>query len=187
GISKGLSTLEELYLLYRPALYRYALRICANKEEAEDLVQETFRHIILHEETLRGREGKQVFSYLRTTLRNIFIDQLRSFKDRTYILLNKENPGSNFNSKESLESDEIFDRLALDEALERLEEFLKELPQFAQAVLYFRFTCGFSMEKTARILGCSRRKVRETMISSLQYLKEKLKHSGLDMEEKNVS
>ncbi|MDI6868676.1 MAG: sigma-70 family RNA polymerase sigma factor [Coprothermobacterota bacterium] len=177
--------MEELYLLYRPALYRYALHICANKEEAEDLVQETFRRIIPHEETLQGK-GKQVFSYLRSTLRHIFIDQLRSLKDWTYILLDEENPGSSFNFKESLESDEIFDRLALDEALERLEEFLKELPQFAQTVLYFRFTCGFSMEKTARILGCSRRKVRETTISSLQYLKEKLKNCGLEMEEENV-
>lgn len=186
GIKKGLGGLEELYSLYRPALYRYALHICANKEEAEDLVQETFYHIIPHGETLQGKEGKQVFSYLCTTLRHIFIDQLRSLKDRTYILLGEKNPESSFDSMEDLELEGIFDRLALDEALERLEEFLRELPQLAQTVLYLRFTCGFSEEKTARILGCSRRKVRETMISSLKFLKEKLKNCGLEMEEKNV-
>lgn len=181
---KNLSRLGELYSLYRPALYHYALRICANKEEAEDLVEETFWHIIPHEEDLRMEEGKQIFSYLRTTLRNIFIDKLSSLKDRTCLLLGERNPEVNINSPQDLGSEEICERLILDEALERLGESFKELPQFAQTVLYLRFTCQFSASKIASILGCSRRKVRETTINSLKYLKEKLKEYGL-MEEEN--
>lgn len=183
---ESLARLKELYSLYRPALYRYALYISANKEEAEDLVQETFRRIIPHVEVLRMKEGKQVFSYLRNTLRNIFIDQLRSLKDRTYVLLEEGNPGFNIDSKEISEPEEFVDRLILDEVLERLGEYVRELPQLAQTVLYLRFTCRFSEEKTARFLGCSRRKVREIMINSLGYLKERLKSCGLEMEEEDV-
>lgn len=59
-------------------LYRAAWALCGNREDAEDLVQETYAKVLAKRRVLRDDDE---LGYLLRTLRNVFVSSLRT-KDR---------------------------------------------------------------------------------------------------------
>jgi RNA polymerase sigma-70 factor (ECF subfamily) len=55
-------------------LYRAAWALCGRREDAEDLVQETFARVLRRRRVLRGDDD---LGYLLRVLRNIYLDQYR--------------------------------------------------------------------------------------------------------------
>jgi len=55
-------------------LYRAAWALCGSREDAEDLVQETYARVLSRSRLLRERDD---LGYLLRTLRNTFLDQMR--------------------------------------------------------------------------------------------------------------
>ncbi|HEY1566428.1 MAG TPA: RNA polymerase sigma factor [Solirubrobacteraceae bacterium] len=60
------------------ALYRAAWALCGSKEDAEDLVQETFARVLARPRVIRGDER----GYLMRALRNTFYSRLRTASRR---------------------------------------------------------------------------------------------------------
>lgn len=60
------------------ALYRAAWALCGSREDAEDLVQETFARVLARPRLIRGDER----GYLLRALRNTFYSRLRSASRR---------------------------------------------------------------------------------------------------------
>ena len=56
-------------------LYRAAWALCGSRENAEDLVQETYARVLSRPRLLRNEDG---LGYLLRALRNTFLNQLRS-------------------------------------------------------------------------------------------------------------
>jgi RNA polymerase sigma-70 factor, ECF subfamily len=56
-------------------LYRAAWALCGRREDAEDLVQETFVRVLKRPRVLRGGDD---LAYLLRVLRNVFLDQYRA-------------------------------------------------------------------------------------------------------------
>jgi len=71
-------TLADLYDIYESKLLRYATIMVGDPDWAEDLVQETFMRSISHLQLLGSLEPYQRLSWLRTVLKNYFIDPLLS-------------------------------------------------------------------------------------------------------------
>jgi RNA polymerase sigma-70 factor (ECF subfamily) len=60
-------------------LYRAALSLCGSREEAEDLVQETFAHVLRRPRLLRSDDD---IGYLLRVLRNTFFSSRRTARRR---------------------------------------------------------------------------------------------------------
>jgi RNA polymerase sigma-70 factor, ECF subfamily len=60
-------------------LYRAAKALCGSRQEAEDLVQETFARVLLRPRTLRAHDD---IGYLLRTLRNTFLSSRRTASRR---------------------------------------------------------------------------------------------------------
>jgi RNA polymerase sigma-70 factor (ECF subfamily) len=60
------------------ALYRAAWALCGSREDAEDLVQETFARVLAKPRVIRGDER----AYLMQTLRNTFYSRVRTASRR---------------------------------------------------------------------------------------------------------
>jgi RNA polymerase sigma-70 factor (ECF subfamily) len=60
-------------------LYRAAWALCGSREDAEDLVQETFAHVLARPRSLRGQDE---LAYLMRALRNTFLTQRRTASRR---------------------------------------------------------------------------------------------------------
>lgn len=88
---------ETKVLPLRSYLYRFALKLLGNKEEAEDLVQETMFKALEKWETFDYKSDNGCKSWVTTILTNMFINlyktkmtQLRVFEEQTNIsIINK--------------------------------------------------------------------------------------------------
>lgn len=63
-------------------LYRAAWALCGSREDAEDLVQETFSRVLARPRSLRGQDE---LAYLMRVLRNTFLTQRRTISRRPQI------------------------------------------------------------------------------------------------------
>ena len=65
--------LDEIYRAYAQDVYRFALRLCGDPVQAEDILQETMLRAIVHFECFEGRCS--VKTWLCTIARNLFLNQ----------------------------------------------------------------------------------------------------------------
>jgi RNA polymerase sigma-70 factor (ECF subfamily) len=122
-------------------LYRAAWAMCGSREDAEDLVQDTFARVLARPRILRREDD---LGYLLRVLRNTFINQLRS-KGRRPVSApmpeDRELVASTpaFEPERALETSELF-------------EAISALPDDFRDVLVAVDVAGLSYEETARTL-----------------------------------
>ncbi|MCL2768990.1 MAG: RNA polymerase sigma factor [Solirubrobacterales bacterium] len=123
-------------------LYRAAWSLCGSREDAEDLVQETFARVLAKPRTLRGDDE---LSYLMRVLRNTFLTTRRTTKRRPV-------------TSATLEEVVVVDRQPMgrpDEALDvhGLYEAISSLPEDFRLALVAVDMLGLSYREAARVLG----------------------------------
>jgi RNA polymerase sigma-70 factor (ECF subfamily) len=122
-------------------LYRAAWAMCGSREDAEDLVQDTFARVLARPRILRREDD---LGYLLSVLRNTFINQLRT-KGRRPVSMpmpeDRELVASTpaFEPERALESREVFDAISA-------------LPDDFRDVLVAVDVAGLSYEEAARAL-----------------------------------
>ena len=131
----------SLYRKYAPDVFRFALYLCGNRADAEDITSETFVRVWTSPEPI---EAATVKGYLLTIARNLFLQGLRR-KPRDVEL-----------------KDDIRDPQASPLAqAEHKAEFravlarLQKLPEIDRAALLMRALEGMPYEEIARTLGIS--------------------------------
>jgi RNA polymerase sigma-70 factor, ECF subfamily len=130
--------------VYLDSLYGYALALCRNRSDAEDLVQET---------CLRAMRAKNsppldsnVKSWLFTILRNIWLNQVRksrnareSKQDENLASDTTTNPHTNY---------------VRNVERERVRDAIQKLPVHSREIIILRTYEEFSYQEIAAILGC---------------------------------
>lgn len=153
---------ETLYRRHNDALYRYLLRLCRHRENADDIFQEVWGKIIKAAD--RYRPTAKFTTYLYRVAHNCFIDYLRRNKRHTHVgdydADHQPSPG------ESPES--TAERLL---ARERLQLALKHLPDEQRDVFLLHEEAGLNLDEIASITDCN----RETAKSRLRYAVNKLR------------
>lgn len=149
-------------------LFRIALRYLNNQEDAEDIVQETMLRLWNRREKLS--ELKSIEAFAVTITKNLCLDKIRAKKFdggevEDYMLQTDRTPYT---------STEVHD------AVEKVHEILKNLPEQQRLVLQLRDIEGYSNEEAADMLGMNvvtlrvnlsraRKKIREELISRYNY------------------
>lgn len=158
--------IDEVYRAYFAQVYRYALYLTKDQNEAEDVTQETFFKAIHHIEQFRGESDIRV--WLFRIAENIFCDRLR--KQKNYISVEQldETPSGRDPEKEVL---------ARDAALRAMEAFHK-LEQPYRTVFSMRTFGEFSHADIGKKLGKSENWARVTYYRAKRKLQEEMKHEG---------
>jgi len=153
---------EVLYRRHNDALYRYLLRLCKHRENADDIFQEVWGKIIKAAD--RYRPTAKFTTYLYRVAHNCFIDYLRRNKRHTHIAQVdadlQPNPG---------ESPDTLTERSL--ARERLQLALLELPDEQRDVFLLHEEAGLSLDEIAKVTDSN----RETTKSRLRYAVNKLR------------
>lgn len=97
-------------------LYRAAWALCGSREDAEDLVQETFARVLAKPRYLRGGEDEEIH-YLMRALRNMFFSTRRSAARRPRVVaevdeLAMSDPSTVSRPGEALEMRELYEAIA---------------------------------------------------------------------------
>ena len=113
-MNQQLQNLEELYATYAPEIFRFALRLCGNREDAEDLAAEAFAQVACGKSSFRGESSP------KTWLFGIVLNQRRMLARRQRV--RRDELASNLAVAQTISHD----GLVLAQAIARLPEPLRE-------------------------------------------------------------
>ena len=135
------SHFRALYEQYAADVFRFALHLCGERSEAEDITSETFIRVWTSSKPL---EMATVKGYLFAIARNLFLQRLR--KRRPTTSLDRDLTGSGMNQEEHMLQAADVDQVMA--GLQRLKEI-------DRAALLMRAVHNLPYEEIARALGIS--------------------------------
>ncbi len=172
--------LEELVRRYRGLIFNLIFRMVGNREEAEDLVQETFVKAF---RSLHSFNDEFAFStWLYKIASNHTIDLLRRKRLQLLSLdepvrtregeVSREYPDENFNPERSL---------ITSESTQIIFNAIEALPEKYRIIITLRHKEEKSYEEISRILKVPIGTVKARLFRARELLREKLKKSGLQI------
>ena len=177
----------ELVRRYGDALLGYLNRISANRDEAEDLFQETFRRV---HENAASYSGKGKFrSWLYTIATNVARDGLRKAKRQgTMISLNQPNDqcsqGGCGDGEVGVAEERVADphqALALQEQKAQVRKAIDRLPERQRNTLILTYYQGLSYNEAADVLDCSLGTVKSQMYRAVRSLARYLPETACEI------
>jgi RNA polymerase sigma-70 factor (ECF subfamily) len=147
-----------------PRLYRAARAWTRSREEAEDLVQETYARVLARPRLLRGEDE---LGYLLRALRNTFVSQLRAQQRRpaTTELVDDIDVGAGDDPAEAAERRQVY--AAID-----------ELPDEFRDALVAVDIAGLSYLEAARALGVREGTLTSRLFRARDRVARRLSESG---------
>ncbi len=160
-------------------LLGYLRHMSKNREQAEDMFQETFRRVHEKADTFQGRGSFQSWLYVIAT--HVALDGLRGRKkDREMISLN-QNVDCNYDTDTPLVAvlaDEKtchpLPSLVLAEQKRQVQEALEQLPRQQRMTLVLAYYQGLTYREVGEVLGCSLGTVKTHMFRALRTLARRL-------------
>ncbi|WP_192822875.1 RNA polymerase sigma factor [Rufibacter sp. LB8] len=138
--------LEEFKTKVLPAkqkLYRMALFLLQNKEEAEDALQDVFLKLWTNKHKLHAYASIEAFAM--TVTKNLCLDRLKSRKNKHLVDVTDLEMGNG----------EItpYQRSEQTDQVRHVQELLKKLPEQQRMVLHLRDVEGYSYEEIEQVTG----------------------------------
>lgn len=164
---------SELVNSYSDRIYNLGLRILRKKEDAEDILQETFLTVIQKIDMFDGRSS--FFTWIYRIATNAALMKLRKKKPK-YVDL-PENP----DFQENIESKVFVDwsqdaslNLQNAEVKKLLNEAINELSEIYRTVFILRDIEQLTIKESANILNITEENVKIRLRRARQYLRDKL-------------
>jgi RNA polymerase sigma-70 factor (ECF subfamily) len=136
---------EQIIFEFEKPLWNYLVRLSGNKDDAEDLIQETFVKVYKHLKSIDGT--KNIKSWIYTIATNTAYDHLRKRKREALVELDEEYETNVENTayypvsvEENIETKDV------SAAIDRLDDLYK-----GPILLYYKD--GFSYEEIADMLS----------------------------------
>ena len=150
-------------------LFRLALSITGNRQDAEDVVQDTLLNVWRRKEEWNMIDNIEAYCFRST--RNIAIDKL-ALKDnqREFLPENFDLPELGIGAQESMEKEE---------QLDMINQWVKRLPEKQRTIFQLREIEELSYKEIAEILDISEDQVKVNLFRSRQKLKEYFEESNL--------
>jgi len=166
---EGEKSIEELCSNHWEPLYRYVYYKVQNREEAEDITQETFIKTISYMQRHNARI-EQFESFLRTVSLNVIRDRWRKRNRRGNVVnLDDVNPGM---AAIEDHSEGTLQREMIQNALSKLNEDQR-------TCIELRILKGYSVAETARQMGRNEGNVRVLQFRALQRLSKIIKSEDI--------
>jgi RNA polymerase sigma-70 factor (ECF subfamily) len=168
----------ELVRRYGDGVLGYLFRMTGNRDQAEDLFQETFKKVHQKARTFRGGSFK---SWLFTIATRVTIDTARRRKRVTVLSLDQETDCQD-DQPSPLESINVRAADPAEEAVrqeqkEQVRRAIEALPVGQRAALVLAYYQQLSYAEVAETLGCSVGAVKTQMSRALAKLARKLPDS----------
>jgi RNA polymerase sigma-70 factor (ECF subfamily) len=163
----------ELVRRHGDHLLGYLTRVCGDREQAEDLFQETFRRVHEKARTLRGNQFK---GWLYTIATRIALDGFRKRARHRAIPLDQspDCEGENCQACSIVTVAESCpdpsDAAVREEQKEQVQRALDALPAKQRATLVLAYYQQLSYREVAEAMGCSMGAVRQYMFRGLRAL-----------------
>lgn len=172
GDRKALARLVEVY---QEPIYHTALKMTKNREDAEDVLQETFVTMVEKLDQFRGDARLYTWLY-RIAVNNVY-KRTRQTQKREAVDIDDPDVRQIHGSDLS-EWPEVQELLGeRDWIRDVLADALEELPEIYRTIFVLRDIQGLSIKETMKILDISESNVKVRLMRARNYLRDKLSSS----------
>jgi len=170
---------RELVCRHGDGVLGYLCHMTGNRDQAEDLFQETFKRVHEKAHTFRGEGFK---SWLFTIATRVTIDGARRRKRRVAVSLNQERDcdetgDSQLATVADEKATDPADEMVRQEQKEQVRRAIESLPTGQRATLVLAYYQQLSYREVAEVLGCSVGTVKTQMSRALATLAQRLPDS----------
>ncbi|CAM3039545.1 RNA polymerase sigma factor [Paenibacillus sediminis] len=159
---------EQIWRQHWQEIYRFIAYRVSDRQEAEDLTQETFLRAI-RTEARYIENNDNIVGLLKTIARNLIIDKWRSSKKtNNQVPLEMEFAIS---SPEKGPEEEVVQ-------MDEVRRALSLLNEEQQQVITYRLLRGFSVKDTAELLGKSESSIKTTQFRAIEMIRKILTRTG---------
>jgi RNA polymerase sigma-70 factor (ECF subfamily) len=167
----------ELVRRYGSSVLGYLIRMSGNRQQAEDLFQETFKRVHEKAHTFRGPQFK---GWLFKIATHVALDGIRRGRRIKAISLNQQLDCDDPNSEQlgnvalADNSYNPSEQALKAEQIEQVRRAIQLLPERQRATLILAYYQQLSYPDVAEVLGCSVGTVKTQMFRALRTLADKL-------------
>lgn len=151
-----------LLLSYKNPMYRLALRITANSQEAEDVVQDVIIKLWKMQDRLEEIENLEAF-VMRTT-RNLALDRQRM----------KVNQTENLDGIDLPSSSSVEQSMEHEERIQSIRDAMLQLPEKQRTAMQLRDFEGYNYKEIADMMQITEDQVKISIFRARQFIKCKL-------------
>ena len=156
---------EQLLYAYEKRIFNYILRLIQNKEDAEDIAQETF--IKVYKNLHKIDQDKNFKTWLYTIATNTTYDWLRRKKSRRELFV-IDDPESSFETIDEVDTyKEVEDKEVVEQALQCIKPLYK-------SILLMYYKDELTYEEIAHHLRIPLNTVKTHLFRAKRALKEKI-------------
>jgi RNA polymerase sigma-70 factor (ECF subfamily) len=153
-------------------IYRLALRMTGDEQDAEDVLQETFIKVFKYIEGFKGNSSLATWIY-RIAM-NEALMLLRKHRPEGYSL-DEENDDEDFTPRQIASWDALPEQNLMSvETTQHLREAVLKLPEILRGVFLLRDTEHFTVKETAEALGITEGTVKVRLLRARLKLREHL-------------
>ena len=145
-------------------LFRLALRITLNREEAEDIVQDTL--IKVWNSRDRWQQLDSIEAYSLTVARNLSLDRIKKMENQNGSLEDEKTERSDASSNPS-------ERMIQKDKLDIVKRMIDELPEKQRSCIQLRDIEGKAYKDIAQILGITEEQVKINIFRARQTIKQR--------------
>ena len=156
--------ITKLYMTQGSIIYKYLIKLGCSKQEAEDILQESFTRAMEH---MDGVRVEKLRSWLFTVSINIF----RTFKKRNNRLsfsLDEKQYCNNFYSEDDVESS-----ILIEEKGKYVNETLEGLKEQYKTLLIMKYQADLSYKQISILLGIPESTVKTYLYRAREEFKER--------------
>ncbi len=172
---KDYKAFEELVKRYEGKIYGHTVRLLGNREDAEDVLQETFLNVFRSLDRFRGDSSFSTWIYRIATNNALMRLRKLSHGERE---LNDELPPPESMKRQALASHILDPKDAFleKEMLRELDKAVEKLPEKYRTIFLLRDVEEFPTDKTAQVLGISEAAVKSRLHRARLFIREALLH-----------
>ncbi len=157
---------NRLVETYTPRIYAHLFRLVRNREEAEDLTQETFirayRYLGQYDQT------RPFQNWLYTLATNLGLNALRAKKRRLATTEKSQDSGSRRTQNRSVRA------VIQGELRERLDRATQQLPEKSAILIHLHYQEGLAIREAAGIVGMSEGAAKVALHRARKMLRQSL-------------
>lgn len=152
-------------------IYRTALRITLNREEAEDIVQDCL--VKIWKQTQEGMVIQNLESYAITMSRNLSLDRKQLAQNRVISLV--EETHDTIDVHQATPDQQLINN----ESISLIEQIVNRLPEKQRTVMHLRDVENKTYKEIADILSISESDVKVTLFRARKQVKEEYLKIGI--------
>ncbi|MBW2438930.1 MAG: RNA polymerase sigma factor [Deltaproteobacteria bacterium] len=168
---------HDLVKRYEHKLYNFSLRMCRDRSDAEDMIQDTFLNVFKYLKNFRYESKFKNWLYKVAASTCIKKRRKSKFAPEKELSLDEFLPDEEAEKPDHIPEWALLplDKLLNDELRDKINETILTLPKKYRLVMVLRDIEEFSTDETAEILNLSPSNVKVRLHRARLYMRDKLK------------